>query len=171
MISSSMSASIRNDLDIILELCAQGTTDKVLALLDCNPSLLDEENNEGWNCLINASKMGHVELVEALLSRGASTRPSSKHSALRGAAIFNHLEVVRALVQAGHAIDALSSGRKTALMGAAMNGHLEVVILLVSAGANIAIVNDFGETAIELASRGSYIDILNELTRQDVVVN
>ena len=47
------------------------------------PSLINCNDDEGWNCLINASKKGHLALVNRLLEAGASCEPSLKHSALR----------------------------------------------------------------------------------------
>lgn len=113
-------------LAVFLAHCEAGEAEAALACLDVHPHLLDAVDAHGWNGLINASKCGHIHLVRELLARGASTRSTGKHSALRGAAMFGFSEVCRVLLAAGHEVDALSTGNRTALMGAAMHGSAEV---------------------------------------------
>ena len=45
-------------------------------------------DDDGWNALINASKKGHLPLVNRLLEAGATCDPTEKHSALRGFAFL-----------------------------------------------------------------------------------
>lgn len=138
----------------LLNLCLQGASQGVIApILEANPEFIAKRDEEGWDCLINASKMGHVALVDFLLKLGAPTRTGlNLHSALRGAALNGHHECLKALL-ARHDVDpdVLSRARTTPLMGAAMKGDLEMTRLLLQAGANRQLINDYGETAHDLA--------------------
>ena len=147
-----------------LEECCKGT--EALGKLDREPTLLDIADDEGWDCLINASKFNRLDLVKALLLRGASTGgPLMKHSALRGAALSGYNDVVRALIEAGADVDVFSSHKRTPLMGAAMNGHSTVVKSLLRAGADTDIKNDDGMTARDLALRNAHNEIVLMLDR------
>ena len=139
--------------------CGNGRSGRVAELLAADASMLDAEDGDGWTCLINASKTGRTDLVRWLIVLGCSLCPSSKHSALRGAALYGHFDVVRLLLKAGHQVDALSAGRKTPLMGAAMNGHLEVAKMLLDSGADPRLRNDRNESALDLALSGGYSDV------------
>jgi ankyrin repeat protein len=150
-------------LEQVLEYCVKGDQERAVSALIAHPELVNTEDASGWNCLINASKAGHSKLVAALLAIGCSTARSSQHSALRGAALFGHLEVVTILLEAGHDVNALSLGRKTALMGAAMNGHKPVVDLLLRSKADMSIVNAYGETALSLAEAQGHRDVVELL--------
>ena len=152
-------------LDFVLQKCNEGDTETVLSLLDSEPALLNAIDESGWSCLINASKNNHLQLVQNLLSMGASTGTRSmKHSALRGAAIFGHDRVVAELLKAGAFVDVYSTHQRTPLMGAAMNGHVEVVKLLLQAGADANLQNDEGETASDLALSNGHLEIVKLLS-------
>ena len=157
------SRPLSSGLEPFLSSCLLGRADLVLQLLDSDPALINVEDGEGWTCLINASKAGHLDLVKRLVDRGSRLVASSQHSALRGAALHNHVDVMRLLVQAGHAVDALSAGRRTALMGAAMNGHLDAVLYLLAAGADPRLRNDQGERALDLARNRGHKEIVSVL--------
>ena len=98
------------ELSALLALCVEGNWKRILKVLNQQPRFLNYFDKDGWNCLVNASKSGYLELVKILLAMGASLLPTSKHSALRGAAIFGFLDVCRCLIENGHAVDALSAG-------------------------------------------------------------
>ena len=75
----------------------------------------------------------------------------ARHTPLRGAAMFGHVEVVARLLDASADVNQPSVDAKTALMGAAMNGHPAVVELLLSRGADKSLRNAWDETALYLA--------------------
>lgn len=129
---------------------------------DNDATLVNYHDVDGWSCLIMAGKNGNEELVVGLLKYGAKADPEVefKHSALRGSAMYGHVNVIKALLRAGGRVDVRSKGDKTALMGAAMNGHLPVVRVLLEAGADATIKNEFGETALDLARQNGNIDII-----------
>lgn len=97
-------------------------------------------------------------VVRALLQAGADSSLAGKlgQTPLRGA---KSAEVVRLLLEAGAAIDAVTVpnkagmvGGQTALMNAAHHGRAEVVAALIAAGANIHIRDEAGLNALMLAA-------------------
>lgn len=112
----------------------------------------NEVDRDGWAPLTMAAKSGHDAVVRALVAAGAATNPAvHRHTALRGAAIYGHLDICSLLLDLRADPDLASDGARTALMGAAMNGHADVVRLLRRRGATLDLRNDFGEDALMLA--------------------
>ena len=93
----------------------------------------------GWTALEEASHWGYVGVVRVLLGRGAKqVRPGETFTAMYWAVFNNHIEVVKLLLAAPGASDALktkgSSGR-TPLKRAIDWGRAEIEALLRAAGA------------------------------------
>ena len=114
-------------------------------------------SKEGWSPLIMAAKGGHVQILQRLISLGATINPPDvSHTALRGAALSGRTACVKVLLEEKADPAICSVGGKTALMGAAMTGHYDVVELLLTAGADQSVTNSFGETARQLAVKGGH---------------
>lgn len=153
--------------DDYLAKCEAGDTDAVKSILERHPDYLNHTNEEGWSGLIYASRANRTATVRYLVEeKGAEVNPPQelKHSALRGAAMNGHSEVVRMLLDNGAKIDVRSGGARTALMGSVMNRHSEVAKLLVARGASLDIMNDFGETALDLAKKNQDEDMMKLLS-------
>ena len=85
-----------------------------------------------------ASAYGHIGVVRMLLARGAKqVRPGETETTLYLAVIRNHIEVVKLLLAAPGASDALKTkhGGRTPLMWAVHDGRAEIEALLRAAGA------------------------------------
>lgn len=91
--------------------------------------------------LTTAAKVGKVDMVQLLLSKGARivTKDCEGNSALENAAAGGHDEVVKLLLEEGANVNEetgpLSDG--TALQCAATNGHLSIVQLLLERSARV----------------------------------
>ena len=111
----------------------------VAALLDGKYKGADVEQVCGnWTALELASSCGQLGVVRALLARGAKqVRPGKTDTAMFWAAYHNHIEVVKLLLAAPGASDALKTkyGSRTPLKSAIDDGHAEIVALLRAAGA------------------------------------
>lgn len=86
--------------------------------------------------LMFAANSNKVNIVKVLLASGANPnlRAHDGTTPLHMASSFNHLDVVRALIEGRARVDEEASGF-TPLGFAAENGHLEVVKELLRAGA------------------------------------
>jgi ankyrin repeat protein len=91
--------------------------------------------------------------VQELVTRGAdpSARNNFGMAPLHQAALVGHLAVVRALLEAGAAIDLEGPDGGTALHIAAVSGHAAVVGELKARGADVGRCNRDGLTALEAA--------------------
>ena len=90
------------------------------------------------NALDLASELGQVGVVRALLARGAKqVRPGETGTAMHWAVRSNHIEVVKLLLAAPGASDALKTKHdgSTPLKDAIDFGFAEIVVLLRAAGA------------------------------------
>ena len=87
--------------------------------------------------LIEASELGHAEVVKLLLSAGANVSSiywddCGEHSALSIAAVNGHLEVSRLLLAAG-----ADANQYAPILGAVRQGDTDMVKLLVENGAEV----------------------------------
>ena len=111
----------------------------VAALLDGKYKGADvEQVCNGSTALERASHFGHVGVVRALLARGAKqVRPGQTYTAMYMAVRYNRIEVVKLLLAAPGASDALKTKHdgRTPLELAIDYGFAEIVALLRAAGA------------------------------------
>jgi rhodanese-related sulfurtransferase len=88
--------------------------------------------------LMQASRLGDIQMVAALLDDGANVqaRNADGNNALWHACFKNSLEVIDLLIMAGIDIDNQNDHGLSCLMCAAMNGKTPIVRRLLAAGAN-----------------------------------
>ena len=135
---------------------------------------------EGETPLMAASRTGHVDAVQLLLSSGSfinAVDPFQEETALMWASSEGHLEVVKTLLAAGadpnlKAHVSLITERKnadhpsggfTALMFAVRNGHEDVAKALIAGGADLKLTNADGATATIIAIVNDRFDLAKEL--------
>ena len=89
----------------------------------------------GISTLLLASMFGYLEIVQALLGRGADVDRNSAFgsTALHEASMKGHIEVVRALLSAGADVSKSDNADRAALHFASREGHIEVVRALLKA--------------------------------------
>ncbi|KAL8875793.1 MAG: hypothetical protein Q9198_005898, partial [Flavoplaca austrocitrina] len=146
-----MAAAKMNHLDIVRILISKGGD-------------VNAVRNGEYTALKFASIGGYAEMVQLLLSNGASTKLNDNIDALRAAALRGHTEIVRLLLEAGFDVNATVTAVKfedlqdghgwgqTALQHTTEYGRLPVMKLLIDWGADVNIQAD-GEwrTALQLA--------------------
>lgn len=122
---------------------------------------LDLETSMGGTALSRAAENNDVELMQLLLSNGASitTLP------IIVAARKGNLDAVKVLVEHGADVDAQQSWGHTALMLASKEGHADVVRFLLDQGANYKLKDKNGNNALSLASQNDQLDIASLLKR------
>ena len=128
----------------------------------------DTPNIAGGSALAMAAENGHYQIVELLLTRGATPndmaapgvlRGQTRKSALMRAATKGHFDILRLLIEHGALLDLQDVNGQTALIWAAAYGQLWAAKLLIEAGAATGVVDVFGHTAQMIAKEKGYADI------------
>ncbi len=119
--------------------------------------------------LMHAARMGNIEVLQALLARGAD--PASMNADGNGALWFacfaDSEECVAELIDAGAPLDSQNVNGATALIYCASTGKTALVKQLLAAGANddLMTLDDF--TALELAANLECMRILKTAAAKD----
>ena len=111
-------------------------------------------DTEGWFPLHDASWRGDLDVVRALLERGADIEAAEFRgkTSLHSACLTGQTGVVRELLTRGADIEAREADvGRTPLIMASEYGHYAVVRVLLAAGANRLHTDAFGRTALSFA--------------------
>ena len=103
--------------------------------------------------LLEASKKGHVEIVEMLLNNGVdvNAKGNGNDTALYLASKYGHVEIVEMLLENGANVNEKNQDGWTALHQASLRGEIEILEMLLENGANVNAQNDEGKTALDEA--------------------
>ncbi|KAJ6784959.1 hypothetical protein PWT90_01758 [Aphanocladium album] len=142
--------------------CKNGLLETAKCLVSNNPctkkdiDILCEE-------LQIAASMGHLNIVQWLVSQGVST--NTRDNPLIAAAHGGHLDIVKWLLDRGTEVafnyDKVLFGRGSAIAAAAGAGSLGIVRLLAENGANVDFPGE--ETALYAAAQGGHLDVVRFL--------
>jgi ankyrin repeat protein len=135
-------AAARSDLDVF-EAAAIGDVERLRAILDDDPSLVNEWSEDGFTPLHFAAFFGHPAAARLLAERGADLEARSTNEQfaldarpLHSAAAAGEREVCEVLLDAGADVNAVQHGGYTALLEARQNGNEELAQLLLERGAD-----------------------------------
>lgn len=180
------------DLKTFHESVKAGNLDQVRALLDEDPSLLDQENETGQTAVLLSKYYGRSDVTDYLLNlhpkldvftaaalgsedvvlRELDRDPAliAAHSSdgwtpLHLAAFFGHRNMALRLIERGAEVDARSTNamKNTALHAAAAGRKPELVKLLLEEGANPNATQEGGWTALHGAAQNGDRDIVETL--------
>ena len=132
--------AVENQLRAVILLVEAGA--KVNTLNSCDGTPLSE-----------AASLGYVELVEYLLSQGASLHVAGQRDpALHEAVRSGNASVVQLLLAAGAPVDEQNEINETPLhLAAEQDDRVAVLELLLNAGANTSLTRIFDETPLDVA--------------------
>ena len=154
----------------IFDACSVGRPDRVAALLDADPSLINAYSRDGFFPLGLAAFFGHPETVRLLLARGADVAQVAKNpmgiSAIHAAVAGPSREAVELVVEAGAPINAKQHKGWTALHEVVNKKNLDLARYFLAHGADPKVQNDEGKSAIGLAADQGSTDILKLLKGQ-----
>ena len=146
----------------IYQASGRGDEETAMRLLDADPTLLNARDNAlgdsplGW-----ATRLGHTELVETLLKRGADPNVQNfdGDTPLMIAVYEGYLEIARTILEHGAKIDTKNMERITALHFAVFSGRADMVTMLIGAGADVQAKTKEGETPLQIAVDKQHPDI------------
>ena len=132
----------------------KGDLERVKALLDKEPHLVNAPGGNGKFPLHWAAQGGHVEIVEFLIERGAvvNSKNVADETPLHYAAALGHSEVVRFLIEKGASLTPKTIFGETPLHYSADFGQYESVQLLIEKGTDLNVKNNEGRTPLDYAS-------------------
>lgn len=150
----------------VLDLHAAATVGdlaRVRELVEADPLSVATYSVDGFPPLGLAAHLGHADIVEYLLSKGADANQVSKNrgrfTALTGAVSSGHASVVRKLLEAGADPNYWYQGGFTPVLEAAMSGNLPILELLVASGGDVTVETEQGKTALSIAAENHHPDV------------
>jgi ankyrin repeat protein len=152
---------------------ATGNKKNALLILLRSGASVDHPNKLGVTPLLDACKVGSLEIVQLLQEWKAnlSARTSNGITALYAAVKANHLPVVRWLLEQGVFVDEASNTGQTPFLVACYLGQLEIVQLLRQSGANLSVRTNEGRTPLMYAANENRLSVVRWLLAQGVDIN
>ncbi|XP_058835311.1 uncharacterized protein LOC131692343 [Topomyia yanbarensis] len=128
-------------------------------------NLINAKQKNDFTPLHFAARKGHIEVVNALLTKGAKVDAIDNESwtPLHFAAVNGHTEVVGTLLSIGVPIDATTNGGFTSLHIAAENGVTEVVNTLLTEGAKVDATQIDSWTPLHIAALNGHTAVVQTL--------
>ena len=155
----------------VFDAASVGRTDRVAALLDADPALVNAYSSDGFFPLGLAAFFGYPETVRLLLARGADVTQVARNpmriQALHAAVAGRSREAVQLVVEAGAPINAQQHKGWTALHEVVHQENLELARYFLAHGADPKLHNDEGKSAIGLAADQGSAAILKLLKGQE----
>lgn len=138
--------------DNVFDAAREGNTAVLETLLKADPGLADS-TQDGSTPLLLAAYYGHAEAVAFLAPRTADVdQLSSYGTALMGAAVKGHTDLMRILLENGADSNATDRENNTALTFAAMFQHEDAARLLTEHGADPTVKNHKGFSPADYAA-------------------
>ena len=161
---------------LMLDAALVGDTKRLKSALGFvrNINFLDDT---GATALHHAASGGYNDIVQLLLTKGASIEVADKDNStpLHRAALHGHTSTVKLLLSKGASIEVTDVDNNTLLHRAALDGHTSIVELLLSKGASIEATNKYLNTPLHhaslnghtstvelLLSKGASIEVVNK---------
>ncbi|MBW3494354.1 ankyrin repeat domain-containing protein [Bacillus sp. FDAARGOS_1420] len=144
-----------------------GEKEKVVEIINTDPSFVNSFSEDGWTPLHLAAYFGQKEIASFLLEQGAEiyirAKNENENTPLQAAIANKQSELVAFLIEKGSDVNAVQSGGWTGLHEAALLGNEEIIILLLENGANKMIKKNDGKTAYDIALEKEHESLLHHL--------
>ncbi|XP_051520544.1 histone-lysine N-methyltransferase EHMT2-like isoform X3 [Myxocyprinus asiaticus] len=130
-----------------------GNLEVVTLLLSTGQVDLNAQDSGGWTPVIWAAEHRHIDVIRALLNRGADVtiRDKEMNVCLHWASFAGSAEIAELVLNAGCPLSSVNLHGDTPLHIAAREGYIDCVTLFLSRGADIDIMNKEGDTPLSLA--------------------
>ncbi|KWU56535.1 MULTISPECIES: ankyrin repeat domain-containing protein [Bacillus] len=147
-----------------------GEKEKVVEIINTDPSVVNSFSEDGWTPLHLAAYFGQKEIASFLLEQGAEihirAKNENENTPLQAAIANKQSELVAFLIEKGSDVNAVQSGGWTGLHEAALLGNEEIIILLLENGANKMIKKNDGKTAYDIALEKGHESLLHHLQEE-----
>ncbi|MCM2303934.1 MAG: ankyrin repeat domain-containing protein [Elusimicrobia bacterium] len=155
----------------------EGNADFIGSLISKGAEVDGKLKIDGATPLVWAVYAGHPEVVKLLIGHGARVDWTYKGNAqmqdgsLLHAAAGRNSEIVRLLLDAGHAADVKNSTGKTPLFWAASSGNIPAIDVLVARGADVDARSNSGLTPLHDAYDSNELDAADALLARGADIN
>jgi hypothetical protein len=155
---------------LLLKAVDRNDVSKVLQFLDEGADIeYFSKSGPGRTALNEAALCGQLEMVKALMERGANLNTQDNamgYTPIAWACEEGHLEIAETLIAAGADINAASKKyKRTPLIAAAANGHLDIVKLLIKSGANVDLQTISEQNALTEARKNGHESVVKYLSK------
>ena len=133
--------------------CARtGTVEEMNVFFTTHPKSVDTLDSRGSSPLTLASYYNNLSVVEYLIEKVTNINGNSKDGTpLMAAAVKGHIEIAKALVEAGADPNLTDANGATALHYAVLFNNQELATLLMDANASAFMKNDSGQSPLDFA--------------------
>jgi uncharacterized protein len=123
--------------------------------------------------LVEAAGRGDVAAVREALAEGAGVngRDARDRTAITAAALGDHVEVARILIDAGANVDLQDADRNNPLLVTGETGSVAMLREVLRASPDLGATNRYGGVAVIPASDRGHVDYVREIVRTDIDVN
>lgn len=153
----------------IYEATAAGLTDRVEALLQEHPELLNAYANDGFMPLGLACYFNQPAVAKLLVEKGADVNQVASNGSgvapIHAAVAANSVEITRLLLENGADVNLAQKGGVTALHSAAHRGNIPLVQLLLEHGAKTDLKMEDGRTAADFARADGHTEVVKILEK------
>ncbi|KAJ7999937.1 hypothetical protein DPEC_G00199580 [Dallia pectoralis] len=145
-----------------------GSLEIVTLLLETGQVDINAQDSGGWTPIIWAAEHKHIQVIRALLNRGADVTLKDKEMnvCLHWASFAGCAEIAEMVLNAGCPLSSVNMHGDTPLHIAAREGFFECVTLFLSRGADIDIMNREGDTPLSLARSDSPVWVSLQINRK-----
>ncbi|KAL0962486.1 hypothetical protein UPYG_G00340650 [Umbra pygmaea] len=145
-----------------------GSLETVTLLLETGQVDINAQDSGGWTPIIWAAEHKHVQVIRALLNRGADVTLKDKEMnvCLHWASFAGCAEIAEMVLNAGCPLSSVNMHGDTPLHIAAREGFFDCVTLFLSRGADIDIMNREGDTPLSLARSDSPVWVSLQINRK-----
>uniref|UniRef100_A0A4W6EPX0 Euchromatic histone-lysine N-methyltransferase 2 n=1 Tax=Lates calcarifer TaxID=8187 RepID=A0A4W6EPX0_LATCA len=145
-----------------------GNLEIVNMLLETGQVDVNAQDSGGWTPIIWAAEHKHVDVIKALLNRGADVTINDKelNVCLHWAAYAGNVDIAELVLNSGCSLASVNMHGDTPLHIAAREGYLECVTLFLSRGADIDIMNREGDTPLTLARVDTPVWVALQINRK-----
>jgi palmitoyltransferase ZDHHC13/17 len=144
-----------------------GLKAQVAAIIEKNPNLINNFDDQGNSCTHWAAKKGDTDMLELLANSGASLNLPTLHDVhmlpIHWAASEGKIKAINFFLERRQDINAQDANGCTPVIIAAQHNRLNCVIFLIKNGADLSLKDVNGDGAIHWAAYKGYVEMIGLL--------